>query len=310
MKSLKSSYTLEYSRYILPVDFPILGLLGPDWSLPDDEITFLHCHNCLEIGFCYGGSGILLVENKKFRFSEEDISVVCPNTMHKSKSDKGTESQWEYLYVDTERLFHEYLSVDFEKRSLLMFDSPDFPNIVSGRENPELKNLLLHILKELRDGREGYRLDTACLCISFLLELTRILPVDSGAGISNVKNKMAIYPAIQYIDRHYMENFRMEVLASECGLSLTHFRRLFKAIMNESPLDYLNRIRINKSCELLYDTERTVLDIAMAVGFSGNAAYNRNFMRIMETTPSRWRRTTRSFKKSHMEFSVFHMEHN
>lgn len=302
-------YVLEYSRYNLPVDFPILGLIGSKWSLPDDEITFLHCHNCLELGFCRGGDGILLVENKTFTFTDEDISVVCPNTMHKSKSAKGTESQWEYLYIDTSRLFKEYLTADFSEIPVLMFDSPDFPNIISGRKNPRLKELFLHMLQELREEKEEYQLTTACLCISFLLELTRLLPKDSESRSSNRKTRLAIYPAIQFIEQHYMEEIRMEMLSSACGLSLTHFRRLFKAIMCESPLDYLNRIRINKSCELLYNTEETILDISLLVGFSGNTSYNRNFTRIMGTTPHQWRKTTRSFKKNHMEFSVFSLDY-
>ena len=95
------------------------------------------------------------------------------------------------------------------------------------------------------------------------------------------KNKMTIYPAILYVEEHYMEPIAIEVLADACCLSLTHFRRLFKVIMNETPLDYVNRIRINKSCELLYNTEDSVLSIALQVGFSGNTSYNRNFRTIM-----------------------------
>lgn len=305
MQKQSGIYTLEYSRYNLPADFPIIGLTGPNWSLPDGKITFLHCHNCLELGFCHKGSGILLVENKRYSFEDFDISVVCPNTMHISKSTNGTASQWEYLYIDTNRLFKEYLIPEFPQAPLFMFDSPDFPNIVSGKDYPELKNLFLNILKEFKNKEENHQLNIACLCISFLLELTRLLPKESETHYANQETKLAIYPAIQYIDGNYMEPIKIEQLSSLCGLSLTHFRRIFKAIMGESPLSYLNRVRINKSCELLYNTEQTVLEIALKVGFSSNTSYNRNFTEIMHTTPLQWRKKTRTIPKSNLHCSIF-----
>lgn len=301
-------YALEYSRYNLPVNFPILGLTGSRWSLPDDDITFLHCHNCLELGFCHKGTGILLVENKTFSFTDDDITIVCPNTMHKSKSTKGTESQWEYLYIDTNRLFREFLAVEVPAAPILMFDSPDFPNIISGKKHPELKQLFLQILNELNQQADGYQLNTACLCISFLLKLLRLLPRELNAKYPSVKCKLSIYPAIQYVENHYMDPLRVEELANSCNLSLTHFRRIFKTIMLESPLDYVNRIRINKSCELLYNTEDTILSIALQIGFSGNTSYNRNFTQLMGTTPLQWRKKVRSIAKNNMEFSIFSVE--
>ncbi|MDO5425512.1 MAG: AraC family transcriptional regulator [Eubacteriales bacterium] len=305
-KKNPSPLPLEYSHYNLPLNFPILGLTGDQWFLPDDEITYLHCHNCLEIGFCHRGNGELLVENKLFPFTDDDISVVCPNTMHKSKSQKGTTSDWEYVYIDTGMLFQDYLIPGYDKASLFMFDYPDFPNIISGREHPALKTLLLLILGELREKKEDFELHTACLCVSFLIELARILPKESETPFSSLKTRLAIYPAIEYIEKNYMNPIKIETLADACALSLTHFRRLFKAIMHASPLDYVNRVRVHKACELLYNTEDPVLDIALAVGFSDNTGLNRNFTRIMGCPPMKWRNRTRAVPKKNMEFSIFH----
>lgn len=305
MNRQKQTYVLEYSHYELPVGFPILGLTGDRWSLPDDEITFLHCHNCIEIGLCQEGEGVVIVENKTRPFVTDDFFITCANTMHRSRSRQDTTSRWEYIYVDAKVLFREYLNNSFPNASLLMFDSPDFPNIVSGKTYPYMKQLFLQIVAELTGQKEDYQTSAACLCISFLIQLIRILPRESGMDFCYQKNKMTIYPAILYVEEHYMEPIAIEVLADACCLSLTHFRRLFKVIMNETPLDYVNRIRINKSCELLYNTEDSVLSIALQVGFSGNTSYNRNFRTIMGTTPLQWRKKSRHMSKRDMEFSVF-----
>lgn len=304
----KTNYTLEYSQYELPVDFPIIGLTGDRWSLPDDEITFLHCHNCLEIGYCYSGHGSLLVEDKHFSFHERCITVICPNTMHKSKSDEGTTSNWEYVYVDTNRLLTSLFSEQLPDSELLSFDSRDFPNVIWGNKQPAIENILLQILDELRNHGFNYQYCTKSLCSAFLVELLRQIPnKKDNNSFANKKNKLAIYPAIKFVENHYMNNIHISELATECNLSLTHFRRLFSAIMNESPLCYINHIRINKSCELLYSTEKSVIEIALIVGFSEANCYNRNFKLFQKTTPLQWRKRSRTVKKNDMEFSIFHV---
>ena len=116
MNRQKQTYVLEYSHYELPVGFPILGLTGDRWSLPDDEITFLHCHNCIEIGLCQEGEGVVIVENKTRPFVTDDFFITCANTMHRSRSRQGTTSRWEYIYVDAKVLFREYLNMHMKRR--------------------------------------------------------------------------------------------------------------------------------------------------------------------------------------------------
>lgn len=297
--------TLQYSHLNFPPDFPVIGYVDKHWILSDEESGYLHCHNCLEIGYCHKGNGSFLIENKNVRFSDEDIIVICPNTMHISKSDHDTSSEWEYIYIDVASLVQEYLTTEVDVLSIFMFDSPDFPNNLSGREFPVLKNLLFHIFSELREKKDQYQLNTALLCIVFLTELTRILPRKSSSSFCPIEARLAIYPALEYVAANYMNPIKMNLLADTCHLSPTHFRRLFRGLMQMSPLDYLNRIRVQKACELLYSTEESVLTIALAVGFTDNTAFNRNFRRIMGMTPLKWRKQSRSFKKNDMVFSIF-----
>lgn len=225
--------------------------------------------------------------------------------MHITKSTDGTTSEWEYLYIDVPSLAKKYLTSELEILSIFMFDSPNFPNNFSGKEFPTLKKLLFLIFSELRERKEHYQLNTALMCIVFLTELSRILPKKADSSSCPFEARLTIYPALQYVSENYMNPIKIDTLAQTCHLSPTHFRRLFRAIMQMSPLDYLNRIRVQKSCELLYRTEDPVLTIALNVGFSDNTAFNRNFSRIMGTTPLKWRKQSRSFKKNNIVFSIF-----
>jgi two-component system response regulator YesN len=54
--------------------------------------------------------------------------------------------------------------------------------------------------------------------------------------------------------------------------------------------NYLNSLRIEKSKSLLLETDRTINDIAQAVGFSDYFYYNKVFKKLASTTPAKFRR--------------------
>jgi AraC-like DNA-binding protein len=79
-------------------------------------------------------------------------------------------------------------------------------------------------------------------------------------------------------------------LAQECGLSVSHFGRSFKASFGVSAHRRIVQRRIECSQELLIQTRTSLADIANQAGFADQAAFTRTFGRIVGITPGRWRR--------------------
>lgn len=52
---------------------------------------------------------------------------------------------------------------------------------------------------------------------------------------------------------------------------------------------FVNEYRIKDACSLLDQTEQSVLQIALPVGFASKSNFNREFQRVTGTTPSAWR---------------------
>jgi len=100
-----------------------------------------------------------------------------------------------------------------------------------------------------------------------------------------------VAPALQRVASNYMNPLTTEELAKACHMSLTHFRRIFRQAVGRSPLQYLNHLRIQMAASLLAGTDRTVLDISLAVGYETLSTFNRNFKAIMGTSPREWRHT-------------------
>jgi len=290
-KTQNFNFTIEYTPHILPLDLPIVPLL---WKTADAPIIFLHFHNCIEIGYCYSGDGIIVVENRTYNFTAGDISVICPNAMHLSKSNQGTESKWEYLYIDPNLLLKDFFPNGFPNADNLMYDSPDFVNIIPGNEHTKIKSLVLGILDEILYKRENYQSSIRGLCLAFMIELTRLNPQKFPKQNKQPETRLIIAPALEYINHNYMNKIKMKDLADCCHLSITHFRRVFSSIILTGPLEYLNHIRVRKSCTLLYNTEESILDISLQTGFPTVSSYNRHFNDIIGTSPLKWRNSVRS----------------
>ena len=91
-----------------------------------------------------------------------------------------------------------------------------------------------------------------------------------------------------------MEEISIEKLSRLCHVSTSHFRRLFKQVLGWSPLDYVQMVRIDRSCVLLYNCDYSVTEIGLQVGYPSPSSFNRQFRRIHGISPSQWRQKMRS----------------
>jgi AraC-like DNA-binding protein len=92
------------------------------------------------------------------------------------------------------------------------------------------------------------------------------------------------------IDRAYAEPLDIATLAAIALVSESHFSRTFKATFGESPHRYLQRRRVERAMFLLRDTDRTVTDICLDVGFTSLGTFSRTFRDIAGETPNEHRR--------------------
>jgi AraC-like DNA-binding protein len=80
--------------------------------------------------------------------------------------------------------------------------------------------------------------------------------------------------------------------AAELGMSESRFSRFFRRATGNTFTDFVNRIRVNRACQLLMDTDKLVTSICWEVGFQNVANFNRRFLELKGMTPSDFRRQT------------------
>lgn len=105
------------------------------------------------------------------------------------------------------------------------------------------------------------------------------------------------YSRIQGMDdvvRHIQENhgktLAIGTLAGLVGLSVVQFERKFKALFRETPLKYINRVRIRVACQLLLHTEFSIAEISSRTGFFDQSYFTKRFRAHLRIRPLEYRR--------------------
>ncbi|WP_205516518.1 AraC family transcriptional regulator [Paenibacillus sp. SYP-B3998] len=109
-----------------------------------------------------------------------------------------------------------------------------------------------------------------------------------GQGIDMKEPDLAAQ-AILYIKEHYSKSINLDSLAESLNYSVPHFSALFKNKTGYSPIDYLIRIRIDKAASLLVETDATLREIAVSVGYKDPYYFGRLFKKYKGVSPDRFR---------------------
>lgn len=91
------------------------------------------------------------------------------------------------------------------------------------------------------------------------------------------------------MDRAFARPLDVPVLARVAQVSPAHFSRQFRATFGETPHRYLQRRRVERAMELLRETDRSVTEICLDVGFNSLGTFSRTFREIVGESPSSYR---------------------
>jgi PAS domain S-box-containing protein len=98
-----------------------------------------------------------------------------------------------------------------------------------------------------------------------------------------------ITPVLHYIMQNYRGHIAVEDLAEITGMSVRQLERRFKSLFRVTPVVYVNRHRVQKACLALRNSEASVTDVALQVGFYDSSHFVRQFRRFMGMTPTEYR---------------------
>ena len=104
-----------------------------------------------------------------------------------------------------------------------------------------------------------------------------------------VESNPHIAKGIKYIHENYHESINLPQLCDHLNLNMCYFCVLFKNQTKMTFSQYLNKVRINESKLLLEETEDSIIDISLTVGFNNHNHFSATFKKLTGMTPSQYR---------------------
>jgi AraC-like DNA-binding protein len=104
------------------------------------------------------------------------------------------------------------------------------------------------------------------------------------------KGRTEIIKAQEYINENWFEEYDIDKIAQTTHMHPTYFYNLFKQYMNESPLDYYKRVKVNKIKEKLLDPNVSIAEAFIACNVDYSGWYVKIFRDITGKTPSEYRK--------------------
>lgn len=99
-----------------------------------------------------------------------------------------------------------------------------------------------------------------------------------------------ITQALQHMHQAPAENWTLDRLAQEVGLSRSGFALRFKQTLGDSPAHYLTTLRMSKAMQMLSETQLTLEQIAAQVGYKDAFGFSKAFKKVVDESPAAFRR--------------------
>ena len=117
---------------------------------------------------------------------------------------------------------------------------------------------------------------------------------DSHPQIANTLHGLKRFDnVLEYIQKYLDAPMTIAQLAKIANLNPTYFSNLFSKLIGTSPLQYMNKRRIEKAQELLLGTNETLYEIAQQIGFSDEYYFSRLFKKMVGISPDHYRKQER-----------------
>lgn len=129
--------------------------------------------------------------------------------------------------------------------------------------------------------------------IFFLQTLRAYINEDKGQNVGwmGAATDQQIGRALRMVHEKLEQAWTVQSLALAVGMSRSVFAQRFKALVGESPMEYLARCRMHRASRLLRESDLSIAQIAGLTGYDSDMSFSKAFKRRLGVTPGKYRQT-------------------
>jgi len=263
------------------------SFLARTYTTPLFEVPW-HQHIEYELIMFKKGEGSSFIGNYVGEFKTGDIFFLgsnLPHTFQKAKKELITSALviqfrddfWgkDFLQLPESRNIKQLLDISYQGLKI----------------TGNLKELLRPFVEELEFAEGFERIILLCECLQMIMHHKEYETVSTQeVKAYNTKHKERIDKIYQYTIDYFQDAVTLDNVAAHAGMSVPAFCNYFKKSTKKTYIDFLNELRIGYAYKHLIDTQKTIESICYESGFNTLANFNKQFLKVKQVTPSRYRK--------------------
>lgn len=254
------------------------------------ELIDWHWHSGVQ--FCYVTLGEVIIQTagRTVALKEGEGMFIHVQQVHKAMN-RSKEAEYisinlpiHFLGLEGSEMYHRFMEPVLYAEGIEV--------IVIRKNDPDMTGFLT-ALKACAEKIAG---ESSIYSLSLMADLLllweellhQISITDSSLAQRNGTNKR-LQEILKYLQENYKKRIMLLDIADHINLSKSECARFFKKVTGETIFEYLLKFRIEKSIELLKNTDMTITEIAYETGFMSQSYYDQRFRKIKGCSPLKYR---------------------
>ena len=268
-----------------------------EWEQRD---VWSHQHDCFELAYITEGTAIQTLDGNTIPLKKGAYFIIDHGSVHN------------YTHCENLKLINCLFLADIIDDTLVncvSFDklmrvcmirfykhytgSPPVNHVFYDNDGKILR-ILMDILEEFGNRSMGYReIYRGKLMEILILTMRKVVQEQGEVPIAQLTDNTIIREAIRYFETNYQKKALLSTFCEKNHYNAQYISRRFKQETGLTASEYLHKIRIKQSCNLLAGSSFTIKQIALQIGYEDVKFFSKIFKQTIGITPGEYRKTSR-----------------
>jgi len=273
------------------------------WDADHDQDWELEWQRNEGIEICYQqtGKSAFWLDDRSFQLKPDRITITRPWQRHRVGGPPFTAGKVHFVVLDVGVRRPNQAWKWPSWLTMTKADRDELTAVLRHTEQPvwwsteEIRHCFQQIGRAVETDRNGSSISRLALHLNelllLLLEMFRQHPIPLDKSLSSGRRTVELFleDLLHNPDNLALE-WTLHSMAKHCGLGITQFATECRQLTNISPMRYLKRCRLHQASKFLVEQpEMSILDVAMACGFSSSQYFSTAFRREMGLSPQLFR---------------------